>query len=98
MFLENLFISVEKLENESIHEIMAVSVLRKPIFQTCIRSHQLALDIRFLRRLFVFIYTSCVQTVEVLVRLRGCSGSHKPSLFLHVIIQLSHDVSQIITV
>ena len=46
---------------------MVLSVLRKLILQTRMRSHPVGLDVLF----FVYFHTSCVRTVKALVRLRA---------------------------
>ena len=70
---------------EPSHEIMALFVLRKLIFQTCMRSHPVALDVGFLVGPFVYFRTSCVRIAKALARLRRCAGSPKPSLVAIVI-------------
>ena len=70
---------------ELAHEIMALFVLRKLILQTRMRSHPVGLDVWFLVGPFVYFHTSCVRTAKALARLRGCAGSHEPSLVAYVI-------------
>ena len=65
---------------EPAHEIMALFVLRKLIFQTRMRSHPVGLDVWLLVGPFVYFHSSCVRTAKALVRLRGCAGSPEPSL------------------
>ena len=60
-------------------------VLRKLILQTCMRSHPVGLDIRFLVGPFVYFHTSCLRTAKALARLRRCAGSPEPSLVAYVI-------------
>ena len=67
------------------HEIMALFVLRKLILQTRMRSHPVRLDIWFLVRSFVYFHTLCVLTAKAVLRLRGCAGSHQPSLVAYAI-------------
>ena len=55
---------------ESSHEIMALSVLRKLILQTCMCSHSIGLFVWFLVGPFVYFHTLCVRTVKALARLR----------------------------
>ena len=57
----------------------------KLIFQTCMRSHPVGLDVWFFVGLFVYFHTSCVRTAKALARLRGCVGSPEPSLVAYVI-------------
>ena len=72
-------------ENEPAHEIMALSVLRKIILQTRMRSHSLGLDVWFLVGSFVYFQSSCVRTAKALARLRRCAGSPEPSLVVYAI-------------
>ena len=57
---------------------MVIFVLRKLILQTC----------WFLVGPFVYFHTSCVRTAKALARLRGCAGSHEPSLVAYELAQL----------
>ena len=70
---------------EPCHEVMALSVLRKLILQTSMRSHPVGQDVWFLVGPFVCFHTSCMQTATAQARLRGCKGSPEPSLFTYVI-------------
>ena len=60
-------IIVDGTSIEPSHEIMVLFVLRKLIFQTCIRP-------------FLCFHISCVRTAKALARLGGCAGSPEPSL------------------
>ena len=55
--------------------IWAISILRKLIPQTRMRSQPAGLDVWLLTGHFVYFHTSCVRTAKVLARLRGCAGS-----------------------
>ena len=70
---------------EPSHEIMALSVLRKLILQTRMRSHPVGLDVGCFVGPFVYFHSSSVRTAKALARLRGCAGSPEPSLFVYVI-------------
>ena len=70
---------------EPCHEIMVLFILHKFILQTCMRSHPVGLDVRFVVGPFVYFHTLCVRTVKALARLRGCAGSPEPSLVAYVI-------------
>ena len=70
---------------EPAHEIMALSILRKLILQTCMRGHPVGLDVWFLVSPFVYFHTLCVRTAKALVRLCRCAGSPEPSLVAYVI-------------
>ena len=74
-----------KLTYEPSHEIMVLSVLRKLILHTRIRSHPVGLYVWFLVGPFVYFYTSCVRPAKALARLRECAGSPEPSLVAYVI-------------
>ena len=50
--------------NEPRHEIMVLPVLRKPSFQTRMRSHPVGLDVCILVGPFVYFYVSCVRTMK----------------------------------
>ena len=67
------------------HEITALFVLYKLIFETRLRSHPVGQDVWFLVRPFVYFQISCVRTAKVLARLRGYAGSPGPSLVAYVI-------------
>ena len=64
---------------------MVLFVLRKLIFQTCMHSHPVGLDVWFLVGPFVYFYTSCVQTAKALARLRRCAGSPELLLVAYVV-------------
>ena len=64
---------------------MVLFVLRKLIFQTCMHSLPMGLDVWFLVGPFVYFHTLCVRTAKSLVRLRECAGSPEPSLVTYVI-------------
>ena len=98
LIFTNLFSYYVKLKDiiafirifEPSHEIMVLfvlrkHVLRKRIFQMCMRSHPEGLDVWFLIGPFVYFRTSCVWKAKALARLRGCAGSHEPSLVAYVI-------------
>ena len=74
-----------KRKNESSHEIMVLSVLRKLILQTRMGSHPVGLDVWFLVGHFVYLHTSCERTAKALARLHGCACSPEPSLIAYVI-------------
>ena len=76
---------VIKVTYEPCHEIVVLSVLRKLILQTCMRSHPLGLDVSCLVGPFVYFHTSCLRTAKALARLHGCAGSSEPSLVAYVI-------------
>ena len=70
---------------EPCHEIMALFVFHKPIFQTHMHSHLVELDVWFFMRSFVCFHASCVLSAKTLVRLYGCAGSPEHSLVAFVI-------------
>ena len=63
--------------NEPCHEIMALSVLRKLILQTRMRSHPVGLDVWFL--VGPFVYFTCANS-EGSGETGVCAGSPEPSL------------------
>ena len=71
--------------NDKAHEIMVFFVRNKLILQMRMRSHSMGLDVWFLVGPFIYFHSLCVRTAKALVRLRGCAGSHEPSLFAYVI-------------
>ena len=71
--------------NEPFHEIMALSVLRKLILQTRMRSHPVGLDVWFLVWPYLYFHASCMRTAKALARLRGWAGSPEPLLVACVI-------------
>ena len=70
---------------EPCHEIMELFILRKLVLQTRMCSHPMGLDVWFLVGPFVYFHTSCVRSVKALANLRGCAGSHEPSVVAYVI-------------
>ena len=66
-----IILSFLSVLNEQAHEIMALFVLRKLIFQTRNRSHPVWLDFWFLVGPFVYFHTSCMRTAKALARLCG---------------------------
>ena len=70
-----LFIPIKWIceSNEPAHEIMALFVRHKLIFQTHMRSHPVGLDAWCLVGPFVYFHTSCVRTAKALARVRGCA-------------------------
>ena len=59
---------------EPAHEIMVLFFLRKPIFQTRMRSHPVWLDVLILVGPFTYFHTSCLRTATALAKLGGCAG------------------------
>ena len=70
---------------EPAHEIMVLFALRKLVFQTCMRSHPVVLDVWFLVEPFIHFRALCVWTAKALARLSGRSGSPEPLLVANVI-------------
>ena len=70
---------------EPSHEIMVLFILRKLLFQTCMCSHPVGLDLWFLVVPFVYFHILRERITKALVRLCGCAGSPEPSLVAYVI-------------
>ena len=68
--IEELMIPVPEEEVTEVigivYEIMALFVLHKLIFQTCMRSHPVGLDVWSLVQPFVYFHTLCVRTAKAL--------------------------------
>ena len=87
--IESFHACITRSAFEPSHEIMVLSVLRKLILQTHMRSHPVGLDVWFFVGPFVYFHTLCVQTLKALVRLRECAGLPEPSLVAYVISTIS---------
>ena len=85
MFVSVLVFVLISLSYEPCHEIMVLFVLRKLMFQTCMGSRPMGLDIWFLVGPFAYFHNSCARTAKALARLRGCAGSPEPSPVAYVI-------------
>ena len=84
--IQGLCCSVSAETKKPCHEIIALFVLRKLIFQTRMLSHPVGLEVWTLFRPFVYLHTSCVQTAK---ELRDCADaqarSPEPSMVAYVI-------------